>query len=610
MTDISLRYLLFGEDRSASKTASKVGGAFSDLGNKIGGEVGDLLNRVGEGIDSISEHSKSVGKAMLAVGGVVAGVGVALQAVGSKDKAAMNALEVAIRNTGHSAHDYADDIEKAVRANENYGISAADTKQALATLTTATGSPTKALQNIGLAANLAAAQHVSLSEAASMLAKVLNGNGNKVLKQYGINLVSTKTAASALKTAENAHQRAVENVAKAQQHLNRLTEEDKGKKRLSTSAAYALKDASVNLDDAQKKLREATDNLTKAMASNKKAVDASNGAVTELGKKVQGRAAAQVDTFSGRIEVAKTKIGDWIAVMGQRFGPAIMFAGTALASLGTIYEARIVPVLARAIAAAAVWVATQVSSAAVAVWNTAVLVAQTAATFAQAAASTVATMAVGLWEAAQWALNAAFFANPIGMIILAIAAFVAVTILAYRRSATFRAIVQGAFTGVKIAGQAMWVVLKAAFHGIVSVAQWMWKILEPIFALLADAFHAAQAAASFVSNIAGSGGPSLKSLPKSPAQGHGSSPRFAAGVHGIITRPGMFTAGEAGAEAISITPLSAGRSSGGGGGDHYVADLRGAIIADDVHLARTLESAFQKLNQRTGRPAQFKALTA
>ncbi len=55
----------------------------------------------------------------------------------------------------------------------------------------------------------------------------------------------------------------------------------------------------------------------------------------------------------------------------------------------------------------------------------------------------------GVWTGAQWLLNAALTANPIGIVILAIVAFVAAIVIAYKKSATFRAIVQGAWAGIQ-----------------------------------------------------------------------------------------------------------------------------------------------------------------
>lgn len=80
----------------------------------------------------------------------------------------------------------------------------------------------------------------------------------------------------------------------------------------------------------------------------------------------------------------------------------------------------------------------------------------TATAVASRAATIAGTVATGVMTAAQWALNVALSANPVGLVILAIVALVGVIILAWRRSETFRRIVTGAFNAVKSAASAAW----------------------------------------------------------------------------------------------------------------------------------------------------------
>lgn len=75
----------------------------------------------------------------------------------------------------------------------------------------------------------------------------------------------------------------------------------------------------------------------------------------------------------------------------------------------------------------------------------------TVALGAQAIATGVATAAAGAYAAVQTALNFVLTANPIGLVVIAIAALVAGIVIAYRRSETFRAIVQAAFAGIQVA---------------------------------------------------------------------------------------------------------------------------------------------------------------
>lgn len=77
------------------------------------------------------------------------------------------------------------------------------------------------------------------------------------------------------------------------------------------------------------------------------------------------------------------------------------------------------------------------------------------ATLATAAAQKVAAVGAKVWAAGQWVLNAALSANPIGLVVIAIAALVAIFVLAWTHSETFRKIVIGAWNGIKAAAVAV-----------------------------------------------------------------------------------------------------------------------------------------------------------
>jgi hypothetical protein len=66
----------------------------------------------------------------------------------------------------------------------------------------------------------------------------------------------------------------------------------------------------------------------------------------------------------------------------------------------------------------------------------------------------------------QRVLNMVMRANPIGLVITAITLLVGALILAYKKSDTFRAIVDKAFKAVKIAARIMWEGLRSAFSSI------------------------------------------------------------------------------------------------------------------------------------------------
>jgi phage-related minor tail protein len=82
----------------------------------------------------------------------------------------------------------------------------------------------------------------------------------------------------------------------------------------------------------------------------------------------------------------------------------------------------------------------------------------------------IVTVATGAWTAAQWLLNTALTMNPIGIVIMLIVALVAGIVIAYKKSETFRKIVQGAMKGVVKAfgwlhekAKEVWSWLKGAF---------------------------------------------------------------------------------------------------------------------------------------------------
>lgn len=357
---LTLKMILLGEDRTASgalktlagKASSlpaQLAGPFSKIGSMIGGEVGELTARLSEGLEKLGEEGTGLGTKFAAGGAALAGIGAAGALIGSKDKASLEQLKTAITDSGAAYSDYQEEIEKTISKQENFGNSAVATQNALATLTAATGDPTKAIENMGLVSDLAAAKHISLGDASTLVSKILNGAGGKTLKQYGI------------------------------------TTKDAGK------------------------------------------------ATEELAAKLKGQASAAVDSWGGKLSVLKTKIGDQVAILGQKFGPALTVAGTGIAAVGTVTQFLTARKAAAAVATAAAAAATEAATL-VDAENVVATEAQTVATEGQSLASKAAA-------AAQWLLNLALDANPIVLIIGGLVALGAAMYIAYQKSATFRDII-------------------------------------------------------------------------------------------------------------------------------------------------------------------------
>ncbi len=137
----------------------------------------------------------------------------------------------------------------------------------------------------------------------------------------------------------------------------------------------------------------------------------------------------------------------------------------ALAVLGPYADEAIIAFIGYKVAVTAAAIATGLHSAAVWLMGTRLGAAAlyNLAWRASAIASTVATTAMA---AAQWLLNAALTANPIGLVVVAVAALVAGLVIAYRESETFRAIID------------------AAFAGVVTAFGWIWQAAQDVFGWL------------------------------------------------------------------------------------------------------------------------------
>ena len=108
-----------------------------------------------------------------------------------------------------------------------------------------------------------------------------------------------------------------------------------------------------------------------------------------------------------------------------------------------------------------------------------------AAVIAVNTAMKLASAATKIWAAAQWLLNAAMTANPVGLVVAAIVALIAVLVILYKKSATVRAAFQAVWTAIKAGAQAVAGVIKSAFSGafkaVSGVLRTFWGVLRTIF---------------------------------------------------------------------------------------------------------------------------------
>ena len=324
----NLSFILLGEDKTASssmkkvettadRVTKKIGGAFQRVGGIIGGEFGGVISGVGAGIDGLAGKTQRLGIGLTVGGAAATGAGIALMNFGSANKQATDQLSASLIAAGTSYGDFKEEIEATVAAMQEFGHSDDDTQTALANLTIATDDPKKALEQMGLVADLAAKKHISLADASTLVAKIINGSGGKTLKQYGITMEKTK-------------------------------------------------DGTLLTDKA----------------------------LGQLAAKLRGQAAASVDNFTSKVDVAKTKLGDWAADIANKVGPVLAGLGPVVTVAGVAIE--ILRLRHEKAAAGALM--------------------EAAATLTLKDAAVAATVATEAETVAMAGLDVAMDANPIGLV--------------------------------------------------------------------------------------------------------------------------------------------------------------------------------------------------
>ncbi|MEI5520655.1 phage tail tape measure protein [Streptomyces brasiliscabiei] len=134
---------------------------------------------------------------------------------------------------------------------------------------------------------------------------------------------------------------------------------------------------------------------------------------------------------------------------------------------------------------------------------TVMLTANAVATAAVTAAFSIYRGVILAWAAVQrtaivlqTAWNTVMALNPIGLIIIGLIALGAALVIAYKKSDTFRAIVQAAWKGIQVAALWTWEkVLKPVIGFIVKAFQWWWTAAKVYFTAVGVFFYVLGAAA-------------------------------------------------------------------------------------------------------------------
>jgi hypothetical protein len=152
--------------------------------------IGDAFIRIRPKTEGFKQEAKGgISGAMLGIAGAATGAGLALFELGKKsvevaagEAKSQAVLSVAFANTGQSISANSGLLEHARGFMERYGFTAGDTNMAMAKLETATKKPAKAMSDLGIAADLAAARQIPLATATQLVVKAQEGNAGALVK--------------------------------------------------------------------------------------------------------------------------------------------------------------------------------------------------------------------------------------------------------------------------------------------------------------------------------------------------------------------------------------------------------------------------------------------
>jgi len=454
--------------QAAEKTSGRFRAAMRSMVGTLSSAFGPAFEPIQEvmdkldGIGAAAQNMRNrVGKSLLGIGGAATATGVLLTTMGDKDKISMSQLQKAVENAGGQWSKYREETEKTVKHEEHYGHTAQSTAGALNVLITRTGKIEESYKNMSLVTDLAANKHISLSAAAGIVARVMNGN-TRVLKQYGIDqaAINKLTDTAGKKAKEHAMTLLQEQDATNKARIMTLKEKDAAIQ--ATLATTKDKDERAKLHAVLAKDRLERQKLTDAISRNKEkekelkdeiknSTDAhakGAAAVELLAKKMKGQADVAADSFTGKMKEARAKVEDFIATWGQRLGPAITAAGPILMGVGAIIESGIIGKLGKAVQTVGKFISIQ----------------------------RIAAVATRVWAAAQWVLDAAMdaFGGPILLIIIAIGALVAAVVLAYMKFKPFREIVNAIGREIKT-------IFLTAVHAVIAAFRWLIGAFEAVW---------------------------------------------------------------------------------------------------------------------------------
>lgn len=327
-----------------------------------------------------------------------------------------------------------------------------------------------ALGAIGYAAIDATKAAMEDAAAQDHLAGVLKRTAGATDAQIKAVEASISSMSRATGVADDELRPAFETLVTATGSVSKANKEMKAALDISAASGKSVEDVSKAMALAHTGQTAKLEKLIPGLSEAAKKSDDMATIMGELSKKTKGAAADAAGTAAGQFKIFQTQVGELQESLGAALLPVISAVAPIMLKLADAAGAntKVITILVAVVAGLAG--AILVANAALKVYETA----QIAVT------------------AAQWLWNAAMDANPLGLIVLALAALGVALVIAYKKSATFRAVVQGALGAVKGAVDA----LEAAFSTLrttaANVFNWVsehWKLALFAFGPLGAAVY-------------------------------------------------------------------------------------------------------------------------
>lgn len=470
--DLTIAMKLVGDATSASKAVNQVNKDLSGITN-VAGKVNSALGGIAK-----TAAGFAIGQGLFQLPGLLMDAGKAA----ADDAAATARLQQSIRNLGGDYDAINVKVNAAIASGQSLAFTDDQVRDSFQSLAAATGSADEALSRQRLAMDLSRGAGISLEAATRMVGRV-NEENVEAFRRMGIVIGENATEADALAAVQ----------AKFAGQADVYAQ----------STAGQFEQAQIAMSETVEALGAAVlpgfAAVGKVLAENLPAIQEFVG---DLASGIGERVIPVIEDLTPLIQEAGDLINDPLLPAAIALFDAMLNVTSSVVSATSAAAAFLAPLRENDAAMAAL---TVVVTAATVAWGL-----MTAASIAHAVATGAMTLATNVMAAAQAALNLVMSANPIGLVVVAVAALTAGLVYLYHNNEDVRKAVDGLWAAfnthllpvlqdvwewVKQVAQVVGPVLGAALSAAIGQVQSLWQGFQQVVGAI-------QGAITWVRNMA------------------------------------------------------------------------------------------------------------